>query len=186
MGNQFEQQKPRSWQFSTGSDVFAATSEYRHRVCSRWRSSSHRTQCWHAQGVQGFPGARRLTFASGERGDLPGPGSDVVDDGILEPGDPEEQHNMTGSPALPSASTSTTKEITTDVCRRLASCLTSCDRRMTTSLNCSHPNRKAAAVKIISWCCGWAVKPAVCTERYEYSAAGVGITTDLTIQFNRD
>lgn len=34
-----------------------------------------------------------LTFASCERGDLSGSGSDVVDDGILEPGNPE--HNPT-------------------------------------------------------------------------------------------
>lgn len=31
-----------------------------------------------------------LTFASSERGDLSGSGSDVVDDGVLEPGYPED------------------------------------------------------------------------------------------------
>lgn len=42
-------------------------------VCAAWP---------HAGSVQS------LTFASCERGDLSGSGSDVVDDGILEPGNP--------------------------------------------------------------------------------------------------
>ena len=36
-----------------------------------------------------------LTFAPGERGDLSGSGPDVVDDGILEPGYPEETRKKT-------------------------------------------------------------------------------------------
>lgn len=38
---------------------------------------------------------RRLTFASSERGDLSGSGSDVIDDGILKPGHPEDRHRIT-------------------------------------------------------------------------------------------
>lgn len=58
---------------------------------------------WEPPGPRGAPCGAVLTFGAGGGGNLARPGSDVVDDGVLEPGDPEGARGAPSGGAVPGA-----------------------------------------------------------------------------------